>query len=32
LLNRNELADAENALENLQPFVEYKKSVMNLRF
>ena len=31
-LNRNELANAENSLENLTPFVEYKKGVMNLQF
>ena len=30
LLGRSELANAENALENLLPFVEYKKNVMNL--
>ena len=32
LLGRSELANAENALENLLPFVEYKKNVMNLAF
>lgn len=31
-LNRNELANAENALENVMPFIEYKKGVMNLNF
>lgn len=31
-LSRNELANAENALENVMPFVEYKKGVMNLTF
>ena len=28
LLNKNELANAENALENLPPFIEYKKKAM----
>ena len=31
-LSKNELANAENALENLMPFVEYKKGVMGLKF
>ena len=32
LLSKSELMNAENALENLTPFVEYKKNVMNLQF
>ena len=31
LLNKNELANAENALENLLPFIAYKKKEMNLK-
>ena len=31
-MSKSELANAENALENLGPFVEYKKNVMNLQF
>lgn len=31
-VSRQELANAENALENLAPFTEYKKNVMNLQF
>ena len=31
LLNKNELANADNALENLLPFIAYKKKEMNLK-
>ena len=31
-LSRSELANVENALENIVPFVEYKKNIMNLQF